>query len=432
MKWFRNWSPRRQRAGRAASRRTAPQLTQLEPRQMLTVTYHGGALLTNVEVEALYYGSEWYDDPTDYSQTGQLDAFLKSIVNSPYMDALSNAGYGVGRGSFTRGTIYEANLNPYYFLDDSTIRSTIQAEIDNGWLQPPDSNRLYVVFVEPGVAVSDGTASSLSNFLGYHGAFAGYDASGNPASIRYAVIPYPGAATSYHYADNLPTMDSITAVTSHELAEGVTDPDVNYRQLGWYDDTLNGEIGDITEGQSAAYATLNGYVVQLVADQNDNILQLTQGGPGGSSVILVVLDDGDLYQCDASGAHYLVSGVRSASLTYTPSGSLVYEVVFENGAWYQCDATGAHYVTSGVESASLTYTPSGSPVFEVVFDNGAWYQFDGSGAHYVTGGVESASLSYTASGSPVFEVAFDGGSLYQYDAAGAHYLAGGVWYASVA
>ena len=91
----------------------------------------------------------------------------------------------------------------------------------------------------------------------------------NVADIRYAVIPYPGSpnfsAASQGFASNL---DEITSVTSHELSEAVTDPDVNYKQLGWYDDRLNGEIGDLTSKN----VRLNGYLVQDVVDKNDRVI----------------------------------------------------------------------------------------------------------------------------------------------------------------
>jgi hypothetical protein len=51
----------------------------------------------------------------------------------------------------------------------------------------------------------------------------------------------------------------ITAVASHELAEAITDPNVNYKTPGWYDAQLNDEIGDLAEGN---YTVLPGYQVQ--------------------------------------------------------------------------------------------------------------------------------------------------------------------------
>jgi hypothetical protein len=238
---------------------------------------------------------------------------------------LSHLGYGVGGGTFSQGIIDEANLNANYHLQDSTIRGAIQAEIDNGWLQAPTSNRLYIVYVEPGVAVMDQSgATSLSDFLGYHGAFAGHDGLGYPASIRYAVIPYPGAATGGQTANGLDTFDSLTCVTSHEFAAALTDPDVNYRQLGWYDDNLNEEIADITEGH---YTYLNAgnaqYAVQYIANKQDvpiNPNDTTNTGPGSGTthteVVLLVLGDGELYQVDATGAHFICGDVLLASVTY--------------------------------------------------------------------------------------------------------------------
>jgi hypothetical protein len=55
----------------------------------------------------------------------------------------------------------------------------------------------------------------------------------------------------------------------------MTDPNVGYKTLGWYD-PARGEIGDITE----QYLTrLNGYLVQQVAGKNDQPLPLTSVPP---------------------------------------------------------------------------------------------------------------------------------------------------------
>ncbi len=65
------------------------------------VTYHGGGVLPHVEVQALYLGSDWSTNSALHNQTGQTEGFLNNIVNSSYMDMLTNAGYGVGRGTST-------------------------------------------------------------------------------------------------------------------------------------------------------------------------------------------------------------------------------------------------------------------------------------------------------------------------------------------
>src|SRR5262249_33205701 len=123
----------------------------------------------------------------------------------------------------------------------------------------PDSNRLYFVYVEPGVAVTLGSDNSITSFLGYHNNFTLND--GTP--VYYAVIPYAGPPNA-----TIPTIpfDQLTEVSSHELAEAVTDP---VPGQGWYDYDLNGEIGDIVNGQSVR---LNGYLVQKEASKDDQPL----------------------------------------------------------------------------------------------------------------------------------------------------------------
>jgi hypothetical protein len=131
--------------------------------------------------------------------------------------------------------------------------------------------------------IKDGTTTSQKSFLGYHGAFGGHDAAGHALDIHYAVIAYPGTpnptAGSQGFATNL---DQLTAVSSHELAEAVTDPNVNYKQLGWYDDQLNGEIGDLTRKT----IELNGFLVQEVVNRNDQPIDPTVTNPGGGTTTL--------------------------------------------------------------------------------------------------------------------------------------------------
>jgi hypothetical protein len=239
-----------------------------------TVTYNGGPLLTHVEAQAVYYGSDW-NSGTYASQKTSLESFLGYIVNSPYTQALTNAGYGVGSGTATAGVVDPANLAAGTTVDDSQIQAELQSLIDNGAVAAPDANRLYVVYVSPNVIVSLQGANSQKNFLGYHDAFNGHTASGQAAQIYYAVIAYPGGSVG-NASNSARAIDDLTSVTSHELAEGITDP---VPGRGWYD-TQRGEVGDITQ-QDTTY--LNGYLVQEVAGKNDQPLALPTGtGTGGT------------------------------------------------------------------------------------------------------------------------------------------------------
>jgi hypothetical protein len=249
-------------------------------------------LLPHVQAQAVYIGSEWNSTQGE-AKVQALDGFLSYIVNSPYMDALTRAGYLVGRGTAVPGVVLPSNIDKSYYLTDSRIQKDLQAAISAGTLQPPDANRVYVVYTEPGVAVynnSDGSDSTY-DFLGYHGAFGGYTAARKPIDIHYVVVPYPGGwnptADSQGFPSNFTEM---TAITSHELAETATDPNVNYKRLGWYDNHYGSEIGDLTGG---AIRELNGYYIQLLVNRIDRALVVTgatmptgvapTGGVGGNS-----------------------------------------------------------------------------------------------------------------------------------------------------
>jgi hypothetical protein len=69
------------------------------------VTYHGGAVLPHVEAEAVFLGSSWRSDLSLSGVPGLLGGFLQSLVGGSYMDQLSRAGYGVGRGIYTGAVI---------------------------------------------------------------------------------------------------------------------------------------------------------------------------------------------------------------------------------------------------------------------------------------------------------------------------------------
>jgi hypothetical protein len=278
MSWFRRlFGKRSSVAGR--SRRPSParpRLEALEDRQVPTVSFFGGNLLPQVQAQALYLGNEFTAAPAS-TETATLDAFLKDLTGGPYMQALSRAGYNVGPGSAVGGAVDKTALTVGSTISDAFIRRRLQADVTSGLLQTPNANTLYVVYVEPDVAVNlgFGQGTTQQGILGYHTAFLG----ANGAPIRYAVVVSPrGAAGNSVLPEATTAIDQLTAVTSHEVAEAVTDPDinsnVNHGRLGWFD-PQRGEIGDIEENNPNAFVRLaDGHLVQEVADQNDQLLPI--------------------------------------------------------------------------------------------------------------------------------------------------------------
>src|SRR5947209_16402643 len=94
---------RRARLERRRRRHAHVLLEQLEDRWTPALSYHGGPLIANVQMEALYY-SPWNTTSTLQSQKATLDSFFNFITKSTYLDILSEysaAGTTIGRGSFT-------------------------------------------------------------------------------------------------------------------------------------------------------------------------------------------------------------------------------------------------------------------------------------------------------------------------------------------
>ena len=262
--------PRSACSSAGPGRRFRPSLEALEDRLVPTVTYHGGAVLANVGVEAVFLGSAWSSDPSLSAQAGQLGTFLQFLTTSSFMDMLGHAGYGVGRGGYLDGRVEPSPLAGS--VSDAQIQGTLAASILDGSLGAPDANRLYFVFAEPGVNVTTPFGTSAADFYGYHSAFVGPTG----VAVNYAVVAYPTAPNGPY--PHLSPFETLTKISSHELAESVTDPQGNgVGRTAWYDDKWRdpasgmrgGEIGDITEG---VIADLGGYVIQGVAGRHDQPL----------------------------------------------------------------------------------------------------------------------------------------------------------------
>jgi hypothetical protein len=73
-------------------------------------------------------------------------------------------------------------------------------------------------------------------------------------------MPYPGCSGCL---GGLTVLNALTATSSHELCEAITDP---VPGTGWYDDT-QGEIGDICAWQ---FKQVDGYTVQLEWSNKQN------------------------------------------------------------------------------------------------------------------------------------------------------------------
>jgi hypothetical protein len=360
-----------QSPARPAPRRFRPHLESLEERQVPTVSYFGGNLLPHVEAQPVFYGSGWSGN----TAPATLNNFLTDVTGGAYMDALTRAGYGVGRGTATAGAFDTTPLAANSVITDSSIQARLQADVSSGLVASPDANRLYVVYVQPNIAVNlgFGQGTTQQGILGYHGAFAGHDAAGNAAVIRYAVVAYPGGTVG-NGSLGTSAIDQLTAVTSHELAEAVTDPDVNFGRLGWYD-RFRGEIGDITENNPNAYVRLDGFLVQEVADRNDQLLSITP--PSTTPVATTTtLTAGPVFSRFGLPMVNLTVTIQPGSGTAIPGGTV--ELIY-NG---RVLGTAQVRVVNGVATATFTveFFGSGSFTFSAAYLGSGAFQPSSSNA----------------------------------------------------
>jgi hypothetical protein len=208
------------------------------------LTYRGGPLLANVDVVAVYWGAQWRDGPLA-ALARRLDGFLDFVLTSELMNQLAEysvEGTSIGHGTHVASSVLDTvPTDPA--LTDQALRDGLRAGLPS--LPAPNANRLYALFLPPGVAVIMGGSRSCQAFCGYHDAI--------DEEIFYAVLPHPGCPGCLGPEDEF---DALTSTTSHELAEAVTDP---VPGTGWYDDA-HGEIADICAWRTKR---LGDYVVQL-------------------------------------------------------------------------------------------------------------------------------------------------------------------------
>jgi hypothetical protein len=210
------------------------------------LTYRGGPLLSEVQVFVFFWGDTWQQDP-QVALVQQINSFFDYVLTSEMVDRL--AEYSVPGQTISHGTrtgSIELTTAPPSRLSDGDVKQLLQQEISSDPAVPqPNSSSLYFVYLPPGVTVGLSGGASCANFCGYH--------SDIDAQVFYAVMPYPDCSGC---AGGLSVIDALTATSSHELCEAITDP---IPGQGWYDDQ-NGEIGDICAWQTKK---LGGYAVQL-------------------------------------------------------------------------------------------------------------------------------------------------------------------------
>ncbi|MBV9572889.1 MAG: choice-of-anchor D domain-containing protein [Acidobacteriales bacterium] len=264
------------------------------------LNYYGGPVISNVQVVVIFWGSNV--DPT---VTSQIGGFYQGVTNSSYFDLLQEydtnitplgGGFGtnqtIGRGTFAGAYTIVPSVcgSSPCTIDDSQIQSELLAQMNAGHVPPPsfdnsaNLNTVYMIYFPPGVisTLRQWTSCAPGGFCAYH-----YTTSGTYYSrnLAYGVFPDFGSGSGCDVGCGYGTeFQNLTSVSSHELAESVTDVDVGIGStssapLAWSTSTGQ-EIGDLCNQQESNVSTPTGaYTVQQLWSNVANACVTTGAHP---------------------------------------------------------------------------------------------------------------------------------------------------------
>jgi hypothetical protein len=259
-------------------RRITPRLSDrlrlecLEERLTPTVqvTWHGDqngvlfpGVLTQVQVNVIFLGSQWSTNATLARDAQQLTQFYTNMITgNAYLGMLSAYNVDNGPQSF-----FAPDYAAYTGLtiSDVPIRNVIANEISSNRTGPPTSQSLYFVYLAPNIQDTDEQLVQ-GGFGGYHWNFGVPTGPGTGQGVSYAVVPFPVSYVNKPGDPNV--LADQTIYSSHELSEAVTNVRLGFANFtqdvgtGWWDPVSVAEIGDLCEGPNLKVGMFKGFWVQ--------------------------------------------------------------------------------------------------------------------------------------------------------------------------
>lgn len=316
--------------------------------------------------------------------TPSIASFYQSVLNSPYVDWLSEydtvglpaptSNQSIGRGAFVAQFTITPSTSATT-IDDTTIQSELAAQIAAGVLPAPttdvsgNNNTYYAVFFPFGTTITQGGSSSCvgGGFCAYHGTVAGAGARGE---FFYGVHPdmQTGSGCDTGCGAAATPFGNYTSVASHEMIETITDGEVGLATvvgppLAWYDST-NGEIGDICNARQGA-VTVGGqtYVVQQEWSNTYNACITT--APASFQVTPSALPFGSEFVYESSAAQ--TATVSNSSSSPLPITSITFAGA-NPGQFAKTTTCGASVPVGGSCTITVTFRPNSTGVKNALLD----------------------------------------------------------------
>ena len=214
---------------------------------------NGGFILPYVNINLIFWGSEWAA-PNPPVTSNSIVAAVNNIRSGTYLHGLRQYGF---INAWVKRVLVIASDPPNPFTT-TNVRDFVYGLIDDETLPEPDEegfiHELHTVFTPSNIAFTQPNPANPIN--GFHS---------NTAWNDYDLGDIDNSDYYYAWIQNNGTLNGITQVFSHELAEAITDPAGSGIQLVPANPTSWNEIGDIC----ASSALLNGVNVQSYWSQAD-------------------------------------------------------------------------------------------------------------------------------------------------------------------
>lgn len=303
------------------------------------IPYHGGSLLTHVQVQGMYY-----NEPITLGLQSQLDGFFTDILQSSWMTQLL-ASYGVGNQTIGAGSFLgddNLGLSLPQDLTDDDLRHQLSSEVANGRLAAPNDNTLYAVFLPP-------SSNPVPGALAYHDAF---------------IDPISGKAMYYMvmYAPvypNLTEFQNLTELTSHELSESITDPGQGLTTPAHPDGDwawLSGEFGEVADIAENNDVTYHGYTMQDIWAHNPTDPPFLALGPATAPADTDFADSWVLTNPTEGNNYGVFATFTDKDGAAEPPGQFKVQVAWGDGTSSRSDDG----------SGNVTVTSNGDGTFNVV------------------------------------------------------------------
>ncbi|MEP7119690.1 MAG: hypothetical protein ABJE95_02225 [Byssovorax sp.] len=231
------------------------------PQQLPRIVSSGGPTLTTPVVQAVFFAGE------SPAKMALLDDFFHKLAGSAYW-AATTSEYGVGPLTVAPAvTLAEKALD---VVHDAGIRGWLADAITTKKLPPPIPGEVYLLYYPSGITVIDDAGGvGCKDYGGYH-----TDMVVNSQVIAFAVMPHCDSYSAHLAPGDVVAGDAMTTgLTSHELIEAVTDPElsngpayqtIDDAHVAWQQYLIGGETGDSCEQQPGIFSLDPGlgYTVQ--------------------------------------------------------------------------------------------------------------------------------------------------------------------------